>query len=354
MKEVLAFFTSFISAYFFTPFVIRFAKSKGLITDKRKRKHPAHTHKGRIPRAGGLAIFLSVFISSIVFLPLTKIFIAIYLSSLMLLIIGLLDDKKDVSPYLRFIINIIASAVAVGGGIGIPFVSNPFGGVIDLTKYSFKINLLGEREVLWLADILAIFWLTFTTNVINWSKGVDGQMPGFVGIAAFFLGLLAYRFSAFDISIQSTAIFSFIVAGAFLGFLPYNFYPQKIMPGYSGGALAGFYLGLLSLLSFGKLGTAIMILAIPLIDGIYTILRRIVHKKSPFIADWGHFHHRLLEIGWGRRRIAIFYWLITFILGVSSFFITGYKRIAVLFSLGILMIFFILFIELIKEKGLVK
>ncbi len=351
MREILGFGLAFILAFISTPAVIRFAQRFSLITDKRTRKHPAHTHKGRIPRAGGLAVFLGVVVASLFLLPLNKIFRAVHLAALLLLIIGLLDDKYDLSPYLRFFLNILAASIAVAGGIGIPYFSNPLGGIVDLRPFSFKINFFGEREVLYLADFLAIFWLVFTTNVINWSKGVDGQMPGFVAIAAFFLGVLAYRFSAFDIKVEDTAVFSFIVSGAFLGFLPWNFYPQKIMPGYSGGALAGFYLGVLSLLSFGKLGTFIMILAVPLIDGVYTIVRRLAARRSPFLADWGHFHHRLLEIGWGRRRIAVFYWLITFLLGFSSLFITGIKRLAALFSILLLMAVFFGFIERVKRSS---
>ena len=110
---------------------------------------------------------------------------------------------------------------------------------------------------------------------------MDGQLPGFVGIAALFLGILANRFVGHDVSAQTVMTFAFIVGGAFIGFLPYNFFPQKIMPGYGGGALAGFLLGVLSILSFGKFGTAFLILAIPMLDAGYTIMRRIKNKKSP-------------------------------------------------------------------------
>ena len=81
--------------------------------------------------------------------------------------------------------------------------------------------------------------------------------------------MLAFRFTAHDISTLAVAVLSFIVAAAFLGFLPWNFYPQKIMPGYSGGALAGFFLGVLSILSWGKIGTMILVLSVPLVDALY-------------------------------------------------------------------------------------
>lgn len=354
MKYFYSFFVSLIISFFLAFPTIIFAKKFNIVTDKKKRRHPAHTHRGLIPRAGGLPIYLSIFISTLLFCPINKIIFGILLSSFLLVIIGLLDDIFDLSPYQRFFYNIFLSILVVSFGLGIPYISNPFGGIIRLDQSIFTINFFGIRKILIFADLLAIIWLTALTNVINWSKGVDGQLPGFVGIAAIFLGVLAQRFSAHDISIQTTASFSFIVAGAFLGFLPWNFYPQKIMPGYGGGALAGFLLGILSILSFGKIGTFLLILSIPLIDGIYTICRRIYHKKSPFRADWGHFHHRLLEIGWGRRRIAIFYWLITTILGFASLFLKGKDKLIFLISFFILMIVFIILINQIKKQKITQ
>jgi UDP-GlcNAc:undecaprenyl-phosphate GlcNAc-1-phosphate transferase len=142
------------------------------------------------------------------------------------------------------------------------------------------------------------------------------------------------------------------VGGAFIGFLPYNFYPQKIMPGYGGGALAGFLLGVLSILSFGKFGTAFLILAIPTLDAGYTIMRRIKNKKSPFKADWGHLHHKLLDIGWGKRRIALFYWFVTFILGLSSLFLRGIEKLIVFLMIAVILFVFIMIIERMKKDSL--
>jgi len=341
---------SFTVSFSFTYPTIILAKKFNIVTDSTKRKHPAHTHIGIIPRGGGLPIFLSFLISSLVFLEINKIILGIIIASFLLLVIGLLDDYFDISPYIRFITNILISTIVVSFGLGIPYISNPLvGDVIKLDQWKIEFNFFSNRQILILANILAIIWLAWTTNMVNWSKGVDGQMPGFVAITAFFLGLLSQRFTSHDISIKTVTILAFIISGAYLGFLPWNFYPQKIMPGYGGGALAGFWLGILSILSFGKLGTAILILSIPMIDGIYTIIRRIYRKKSPFRADWGHFHHRLLEIGWGKRRIAIFYWLVSFILGVASLFLKGLEKLIVFFSFFIILIIFILIIEKVKK-----
>ncbi len=341
---------SAIISFGLTPPTIVLAKKLGLVTDKRKRKHPAHTHHGVIPRAGGLPIFIAIFSITLLFLPLNKIILTFLIGSLITVGVGLFDDYQDISPYTRFLINLLVSALIVSAGVGIPFISNPFGGIIHLDKYQWTIHLFGTHKLLIIADIVSILWLAWTTNMTNWSKGVDGQLPGFVAITAIFLGIVSQRFGVYNIETRDVLYLSFIVAGAFIGFLPFNFYPQKIMPGYDGGALAGLSLGVLSLLSFGKVGTAILILAIPTIDALYTMIRRVAHKKSPFKADWGHFHHRLLEIGWGRRRIAIFYWTITFIFGIAGLFFSPSKKIIIFLTTAIILFFFILSIEKIRSK----
>lgn len=346
--------TSFLISFILTIPTIYLARKWRLVTDRRVRYHPAHTHEGIIPRAGGVPVYLALLLTSLIFLPVNKIVVGILLASFLLTVVGTVDDYVDISPYLRFGANLFISALVIAFGLGIPYISNPFGGVIRLDQWQIQINFLGTHNLLIIADILAIIWLTWTTNMINWSKGVDGQLPGFVAIAGIFLGILSQRFTAHDISVQTVTLLSFIVAGSFLGFLPFNFYPQKIMPGYGGGALAGLMLGILSILSFGKIGTAILILSIPIIDGTYTIIRRLRKGRSPFKADWGHLHHRLLEIGWGKRRIAVFYWLITFILGVSSLFLKGIEKLIAFITIAIMLLVFILIIERMKREGFAK
>ncbi len=348
MNPLVVFLSSFVASYLLTIPTIFLAKKYKLVTDIKKRSHPAHTHTGLIPRGGGIPIFLSFLLTVIIFVPVNKIVFGILLASFLLVVVGLLDDYFDLSPYFRFVANILISALVIGFGLGIPFISNPFGDPIRLDQWIINFDLFGPRSLLVIGDLLAIIWLTWTTNMVNWSKGVDGQLPGFVGIAAIFLGLLSSRFTAHDISVQTVMFLSFITAGSFLGFLPHNMYPQKIMPGYGGGSLAGFWLGILSILSFGKIGTALLILAIPIMDASYTILRRLKNKRSPFKGDWGHFHHRLLEIGWGRRRIAVFYWIITFVLGVASLFLKGPEKFLAFITVGIVLVAFIFILNQIK------
>jgi len=346
----LVLIVSFIVSFFLTIPTISLVKKLRLVTDTKKRFHPAHTHIGIIPRGGGIPVLLSVLTTVLLFLPVNKILIGILIGSFLLVVIGLLDDYSDISPYVRFGTNLFISTLVIMFGLGIPYISNPFGGVIRLDTWQIPINFLGKHSIWVIADLLAIIWLSWTTNMVNWSKGVDGQLPGFVAITAIFLGLLSSRYTGHDISAQTVTLLSFIVAGSYLGFLPFNFYPQKIMPGYGGGALAGFLLGILSILSFGKVGTAVLILSIPLLDATYTILRRIKNRKSPFKADWGHLHHRLLEIGWGKRRIAVFYWIVSLILGISSLFLKGFEKLLAFCTIAVLLLVFILIIEQTKKS----
>lgn len=332
---------TFVLTFFLIPVAIKF----GLIDDANIRKHPAHTHKGIIPRAGGLAILIGLIMGILFFIPITKQVLGIMLGAAILITVGLIDDKYDISPYTRLITNIIAALVVVGSGIGIPFITNPLGGIIPLDTWIISFNFWGQHDILVWADIFAVIWIVWCMNMVNWSKGVDGQMPGFVGISALTIGLLSLRFiniGGYEQLIPATL--AFITAGIFFGFLPWNFYPQKIMPGYGGGSLAGYLLAVLSILSGAKVGTAFIVMGIPMIDAFYTIIRRLSTKKSPFLGDRGHLHHRLLNIGWGRRRIALFYWIISVILGIIALNITSKEKLFVVLLLAVLLGGFLLWL----------
>ncbi len=309
---------AFVLSASLVPWTIRLAVKYGLVTDAGKRQHPAHTHTGIIPRAGGAPIFLAIFLTSVIALPMSKILVFVLIAAALLVVVGLIDDKYDISPYFRFALNIVVACIAIAGGIGIPYITNPFGPPIQLTHPQFVINVFGPHTVWLVADLFAVFWLVAMMNIINWSKGIDGQLPGFVGIACIFLALIAKQYGPYDIDAGHTKIFAQIVAGAFLGFWPWNFYPQRIMPGYGGGALAGFLLGVLTILAFGKMGTLFLVLCIPILDGFYTLLRRFQSRKNPFRGDSNHLHHLLLRRGWDKRVIVLFYVSITTICGVLS------------------------------------
>ncbi len=320
---------SFLLALLITPAIIYWYKKHGWVEDPQLATHVKTTHKQPVPRGGGIVIFSSLLICSFLFLHVDKYLLAILFASLLLAITGFIDDVKDIHPLYRLGVGLIAALIVVGSGIGIAYVTNPFGqGVIHLDTLIYSFQLFGTQHSVWiLSDLLALFFIVWNMNIVNWSKGVDGQMPGFVAIALVFISFLAGRF-ADDPSQFNTQALALIAAGSFAGLLVWNVYPQKIMPGYGAGSLAGFLLAVLSILSGAKIATTIMVLAIPTADAIFTIARRLAAGKSPFWGDRGHLHHKLMDVlGWGRRRIAIFYWLTTLILGVLSLYLSSLGKV---------------------------
>ena len=303
---------AFLITILATPLVIRFAKKYGLVDDPKKHKHPKVIHTYPIPRGGGLALFLGIAIAALVFLPLDKHLIGILAGATIITIMGIADDKYNLNPYLRLTIGFLAAAAPIVAGIGIAFISNPQGGIIDLSQPQVNFFLLGEQRSIWLiSDAFALIWIVFMMNMLNMgAKGVDGQLTGVVVIAAVAIAALSLKFSA-DITQWPVIVLASITAGAFLGFLPWHIYPQKIMPSYGGATLAGFLLAVLSILATTKVGLLIVVLGIPLVDTGYVIIRRIAKGHSPVWGDRGHLHHRLLDAGWSKRRVAAFYWLIS-------------------------------------------
>lgn len=311
--------SAFLVSLVVTPLTIFIYRRLGWVDDPRKRKRKQDIHREPVPRGGGIPIFLALLISSLIFLPLDKHLKGILLGATIMTIMGILDDRFDLNPYLRLILCFIAAGATVGAGIGIAFITNPFNGIIRLDQPQIQFHLLGEVRSIWIiADVLALLWIAGLSNIVNWSKGFDGQLPGIIVIAALTIAVFSFRFSA-DITQWPIAILASILAGAYLGFLPFNFYPQKIMPGYGGGTLAGFMIAVLTILATSKILTAMVVLGIPLIDAGYSIIRRILAGRSPVWGDRGHLHHKLLdEWRWGKRRTAVFYWGVTVFLGIIA------------------------------------
>lgn len=334
----LAIFISFLISFLTTPLVIRFFISHHWVEDpiEKQKKTGNATATSTIPRGGGISIFLGVLLTSLIFLPIDKHLCGILLAASITLGIGVWDDIKDISPKTRLFTNLLAAIIVVGAGIGIAYVSNPFGGIIDFSIYQLNFNFFGNHSIWIISDILAIIWIVGCMNIVGWSAGVDGQLPGFVIISAIYIGLIGLRFSQ-DSTQWPVIILAGAVAGSYLGFLPFNLFPAKILPGYSGKSLAGFFLSLLAILSGAKLATVILLLGIPIIDAIFVIIKRLIHRKSPLKGGPDHLHHYLLKIGWSRNQIAVFYWSISFILGFISLFLNSSQKFYVF--VGLIVIF---------------
>ena len=321
MQILLPFITALILTAFLTFFTIKLALRHGLVDDPKKHKHPGIIHSKIIPRAGGLPIFLGILLTSLFFIPFNNSLTAVFFASSLALIAGLIDDKlnaqsRDLSPYFRFCIVLLVSIIVVVNGISINFITNPFGGgVIHLNTMQFTLPFF--PYVLYLSNIITVLWLIWIMNMTNWSKGVDGQMPGIVAISAITIGLLSLKLNQGTEIPLIDAKLSFILAGSAIGFLLFNFYPARIFPGWSATSLY-LLLEVTAILSSAKLATAILVMAVPMVDALFIIIQRIRNKKSPFLGDKNHLHHILLKLGYNQRQVAFFYWGFSAVLGILS------------------------------------
>jgi UDP-GlcNAc:undecaprenyl-phosphate/decaprenyl-phosphate GlcNAc-1-phosphate transferase len=326
---------------------IKFAKKFGLVDDPKLRPHPAHIHQRIIPRAGGLACFIGVIITILLTLPIEKHIIGLIIGLIILLIIGLIDDrKKNFSPYLRLIFQFLAAASVVASGVGILFITNPFGGIIRLDSFVYAINFLGTHNIILLADLFALFWIVWIMNMLNWSKGVDGQLPAITLVASIVLGILSLKlYLSGDPQQLNIAKLSFICAGTSLSFLIFNWYPAKIFPGFSGSSILGLLIATIGILSGAKLATAGLVLLIPAIDFLYTFTRRIIQKKSPVWGDRGHLHHKLLDAGLSHWQITCLYLLLSAILGGIALSLDSRGKLFAAILSGLAILGFILWLN---------
>lgn len=320
IETILPAIFSFFVTLLALPLNIIFAKKYKLVDNPKLRPHPAHIQNRIVPRAGGLACFIGILVTVILFIPMQKFVLGILLAIFILLIIGLLDDKKPkFSPYLRLLSQFVAAIVVVVSGIGISFITNPLGGLINFDSIIIPFNFLGPHKIILLADLLAMLWIVWVMNMINWSKGVDGQMPGIVLITSLVLGLVSLNFFLQgDASQLNVAKLAFITTGIASALLIFNWYPAKIFPGFSGSTILGLLIAVLAILSGGKLATAGLVLLIPAIDFIYIFWKRIIKGKSPVWGDRSHLHHSLLKLGWSHQKITLFYMLGSAILGAAA------------------------------------
>ncbi|MCL5090702.1 MAG: undecaprenyl/decaprenyl-phosphate alpha-N-acetylglucosaminyl 1-phosphate transferase [Patescibacteria group bacterium] len=333
-----AFFLSGFVSFLVSPGVIYILKKFKIFDDPKVHLQEKVIHTYPVPRGGGIPIFFGL-LASLVFLPLDKHLKGIIAGAAVALVVGILDDlfEEKIPPLWRLLSNFLAAAIVVGAGISTAFINNPLGGIIRLDSPQVCFSFLGSPHCLWiLADIFTIFWIAWTMNFVGWSGGIEGQLPGIVVIAALTIAGLSLKFSA-DITQWPVIILAMITAGAYLGFLPWNLYPQKIMPGYSGKSLAGFLLAVLSILSTAKILTLMIVLAIPLIDALWVISQRILSGRSPLYGGKReHLHHRLLAIGWSKQKITFFYWGITACLGILALYLNSQQKFYTMFMLVIL------------------
>ncbi len=316
----IAFLLAFITAFVITPYTIRLAKKVGAIdmpADRRVNKKP-------MPRLGGLAVIAGFLVSAIYLVitmniekkinfaeeNLNKKLFGCFLGIIVLGITCYIDDVKSIKPLTKLAGQTIAAVIVVCSGV-----------LIDNFTIPFKENSVMLNEVF--SFILTVGWIIGITNAINLIDGLDGLSSGITLISCISLLIIfALNESPLIAIVLITAL-----AGAIVGFLPYNFSPAKTFIGDVGSNFMGFSLAVISILGVAKTYTAIVIvapiivLALPIFDTLWAIIRRIVKTKSikgVFKADKGHLHHKLMAKGYTQKQAVLILYGITATLGMVA------------------------------------
>ena len=310
IKMLLAFAVSLLVAYVMTPPVKRFAEKVGAIDVPRDNRR-VHDHP--IPRMGGLAIFIGFVLSLIFFVPMSTKVLGLLVGSVIIAVMGGVDDIVSLNPWVKLAGQIVAALVVIRCGLVFDVISNP--------------NIFAEEtyiEIGWLSVPLTMLWIVGCTNAVNLIDGLDGLAVGVSAISSMTMLIVSLFVSEPVVSIILAAL-----TGACLGFMPYNLNPAKIFMGDVGSQLLGFVLSTASIMGLFKLHAIItffvplLALALPLADTIFAFFRRILHGQSPFKADKGHFHHRLLAMGLNQKQVVAVLYGISAVLGLLAVLMAG-------------------------------
>lgn len=285
-EPLLAAASSLVLALVLTPLWIRMAPRLRAVDRPRGR----HQHRRPTPTAGGMAIFVSVWLPALALMdgrP-PDALLGVLLASVLLVALNLRDDIEGLPPAVRLLVQLLLAAVVYVWGVRISGISN-FGGLFGAEPWV---------DLGWMAAPVTVIWIVLVTNALNWLDGLDGLSAGVAAISSLTLAVMAAGTSNLHIGVTAAA-----VAGACIGFLRYNFAPAQVFMGDTGAMFLGFTLACLAVLGPYKIPTAaavfvpILVLGVPLLDSVTAIVRRIVRGKNPLVGDRTHIHYRLVDRG---------------------------------------------------------
>ena len=310
--HIIGAFISYLIGVFIVPFVIEFSQKEGLVDLPGERK----IHKLPVSRLGGIAIWSSVMLTFLVmvllsYYPYGSLLSGILLGGSLMFLLGLIDDIFNLNAKFKLVIQLSIATIVFLLGVQIDTIFNPFGGApIHLGIFSFPITIL---------------WIVGISNAVNFIDGVDGLAGSVITVSSVTLAIIAATITSTP---PVTALIAFILAGAMLAFLTFNFNPAKIFMGDSGALFSGFLLATLSVAGVMK-GAALavllpfLVLAVPIIDITYSSTRRILKGKSPFVADAEHIHHKLLKAGFSQKKTVVILTFIAIVAGAVATYFTG-------------------------------
>nr|WP_202406483.1 MraY family glycosyltransferase [Virgibacillus massiliensis] len=294
-------------------------------------------HQKMMPRLGGLAIYSSFLLGFLIFLPQTYNYWPILIGATIIMFVGILDDVMQLSAKVKFGGQLIAAMVPVFGGYTIEFITVPFGDRIE-----FGIAAIP----------LTIIWIVAITNAINLIDGLDGLAAGVSSIALLTISVLAISMGNYPI-----ALLSFMLLGSTIGFLVYNFHPAKIFMGDTGSLFLGYMISVIAVMGLFKnvalfsLMVPIIILAIPILDTLFAIIRRIVHKKPLAAPDKFHLHHCIIRMGYSHSQTVIMIYALSGLFSLAAVILTR----SAMWGTTIILMTVLIMVELIVEvTGLVS
>lgn len=318
---VLALLVAAVVSFLMTPVVKTFAYKVGAIDVP---KDARRMHKVPIPRLGGLAIFIGFLVSIVLFVNIrgNQQMQSILLGSVIIVILGVVDDITPLPAMFKFVVQIVAAAIPAMNGVVIQAVSNP---------NVFSDNLYWVLG--WLSIPVTVIWIVAITNSVNLIDGLDGLANGVSAISATTVLIIALLGSESQVALVMAAL-----VGACVGFMPYNLNPAKIFMGDTGATFLGYILATMSIQGLFKFYAVIsfavpfLILGLPIFDTTFAFIRRIAHGQSPMHADRGHIHHRLIDMGLNQKQAVATLYVISAILGLSAVVLTtGGEQKAMLF-----------------------
>lgn len=330
---------SFGIAIAITPIVRRLAYRLNMVAvPGGRRKHP-----GPVPKLGG-AVLLAAFLAGVgltywLFPPSGDDALrlrGVVIGSLVIFLGGLIDDRLDLPPAVQFLIQFVGAAIAMSHIIFIELFTNPLPDAAfwNWPLWSGLFRVEGDLVWIWRPAALVgtALWMVGIINTVNWLDGLDGLAAGVGTVAALLFAWHTYRL---DLAGQEAVVaFPLALAGALLGFLPFNFTPARIFLGTAGSYFLGYNLATMAILSPAKIATALLVLAIPILDSLWRVIDRLRQGHSPFRGDRGHLHFLLADAGWPTRGIVVGYYAITLLFGLVAIFSTGFMKLIILIGLG--------------------
>ena len=317
----LALLAALVISFLMTPVVRTFAYKVGAVDVP---KDARRMHKTPIPRLGGLAIFIGFMLSVLILgnVQGNGQLQSILLGSVIIVVLGVVDDIMALPAMLKFVIQIVAALIPALNGVVIQAFSNP--------------NVFSD-SLYWVLGPLSIpftvLWIVAITNSVNLIDGLDGLANGVSAISATTMLVIALLASEAEVAVVMAAL-----VGACVGFMPYNLNPAKMFMGDTGATFLGYILATMSIQGLFKFYAVIsfavpfLILGLPIFDTAFAFIRRIAHGQSPMHADRGHIHHRLIDMGLNQKQAVATLYVISAILGLSAVVLTtGGEQKAMLF-----------------------